>query len=593
VVGAQVSARDRFTIGRHTADFGVFSTFSQGIALFDAGRYAEARGTLEEVSRRDPAFELATVTLAAIHRVQERAEAKARAARVAAAEEAFVVHREAAVREAKLVSELQAIARDGGRSWQERSTANLLLITALGWGHTRHGGFSTLRRAADAFALARLGEQAYQALWTELRPRVPDWFPVYVGPNGFFNEERGMDWVFPRHVERFFVSDNHNYNLSSCPDHASKIDVDLLEMLWLPRARLADLQLDAWRVSKGCMPERKYLAGMQELAEDYHKLSMFGPATSLLDELTAATSDPGRLESIARLAAEVRRDAELLDSLPKGALAREIVEFHAARGGRTPSAGELEGDSRDELLQEVHYFIRSRLPHTGPLFVSGLPVWVVTDKRSELATGPRTGVDESESLRHYAEHQRSRGEGEPPLVAVVGGAPFTELRASVTLDFRPASDWWALQSPSPRREPWSPVSDRPTAGVLVGLREIDTAPLCDPVTGDLVEPVAMHGIGALLHDGRLVLAEVREAYPEPDSCGSTTFLRDVEVGRVLASRPTKRDEVRVQVTVKGKRIEASGGGAKVSVELPQAVGGFVGLLAKGDGYVQFAQLELE
>jgi len=594
-VGAEVSARDRFAIGRHTADFDVFTTFSQGVALFDAGRYAEARRTLEDASRRDPAFELAAVTLADIRKVQERAEAKARAARIAEAEEAFVVHQQAAAREAAVVSELSSIARDPSRTWQERTTANLLLVTALGWGHINHGGFSTLRRSADAFALRRMGEQAYQGVWNELRPRVPEWFPVYVGPNGWFSDERGMDFVFPRNQRRFFVSDNHNFNLSFCADHAPRVDEDLLEMLWVPQERQLDLQRDVWQASKHCMDRRVYLSGMQDLATRYRSLSRFGLATAVLEELTASTDDAATLERIARLASGVRRDAEAFERLEAGSLAWEIVRFRAARRGRVPGPDELDGLDREALLQKVHWFIRKELPRRDPFFLSGVPSWLVSRTEDELVSGPRTAVDGADALRHYAERARSTRSGVRPSLVVLGGVPRTDLRASVTLDYRPADDWWALQQPfPPREEGWAPVEGRPTAGLLVGMREIETGPVCDPVSNELVAPVPLRAIGALVHDGELVLAEVEEAYPEPESCrSSTTTPADIAVGRILARRPLKRSQVTLEVSVKGDRIEASAGGSRVRATLPEARPGFVGLLARGDGYVELSDVELE
>ncbi len=592
-VGAELSARDRYAIGRHTADFDVFSTFSKGVALFDEGRYAEARQTLEDASRRDPGFELAALTLADLQKVQERAEAKARAARIAAAEEAWVVHQEDAAREGRVVEALLAIAQDAERSWQERSTANLLLVTALGWGHTNHGGFSTLRRSADAFALARLGEQAYQGLWNELRPRVPEWFPVYVGPNGFFNETRDLDWVLPRNRARFFESDNHNFSLSSCPDMVPRFGQDELDMLWVPRSRQLDLARDFWRASRDCVRADKYRDAMRELADDYREIGRFAVAAVLLEELTASTTDPRELDAIARLAARVRQEAQEQERLPEGSLGWEILRFHAAKRGRTPSLGELQGLERDALLQKLHYFIRQEFPHVGPFFLAGIPAWRLTRNDGEVVSGPRTGVDESASLRHYAEHAR-QGRTGPPMVVVLDGVPRTDVRAKVQLDFRPADDWWALQSPSPRREPWSPVEARPTAGILVGLRELDTAPICDPVSNELVRPVPLSGVGVLVHEGRLVIAEIEEAYPTPDSCRSSgTVLHDVAVGRVLASRPLGRDRVEIEVRSEGERIEASAGRTRVAADLPSARAGFVGLVARGDGYVEFSKIELD
>ena len=593
-VGAELSARDRFRIGRHTADFGAFSTFSRGVALFDAGRYAEARRTLEEASREDPTFELVTVTLADIQAVQERAESKARAARVAEAEEAFVVHQEAAARQATALSDLLALARDPDRTWQQRSAANLLIVTALGWGHTNHAGFSTLRRSSDAFALRRLGEQAYQSLYDELRPRVPEWFPVYVGPNGWFNEERDVDYVFPRNHRRFFEADNHYFNLSSCPDHAHKMTAELFEMLWLPRLRRLDLQREAWQTSKGCMKQRKYLDGMEDLAKDYQRISQYGAATAILDELTKTTDDARRLERIARLAADVRAEAEAMEALPEDSLGREVFANRAARrGSAAPKPAQLQEMIREKLLHEVHYRVRGEIPHRDPLFVSGIPTWLITLENLQLTTGPRTGVDETTSLRHYAEVSRGRSV-EPPTVLIIGGTPHTDVKATVTLDFRPADDWWVAKPTMPKGEVWSPLENRPTSGLLVGLREIQTHPICDPLTKKLVRPVPLRGIGALVHDGKLVLAEVTEAYPEPESCSlSDPPLQDVQIGKVLASRPLKRERVRLVVTVDGSEVIAAAGSTRVKAPLPEPPTGFVGLFAKDDGYVELSEPTLE
>ncbi len=588
-VGAELSAKARFSIGRHTADFGVFTEFSRGVQLFDEDRYAEASRVLEQVTQSDPTFVLAADVLDALGKVRQAAEAKAAAARVAKAEAAFVVHQTSARAQASLVDRLTAIAEDDGRDRRDRVTANQLLLTGLGGWRVSHGGFRQLREAADQFALLRQGELAYQGIWRLMRSRVPDWFPAYEKPNAFFSEDRDFDWVFPRERHALFDGSNPYRLLSTCKELAHRIDDDWLSMLWVPYERRLDLRRDVYRDSGDCM--KGYGQHMLEVAEAYVDVGRPGRAAAILSELTARETDARLLDRVARVAADSEARTKLLDQFPEGSAAREALQFGRA------SVREL--TERPEVaLFRVHYAVRKEWPIRNPMFVSGLPTWVVGRKQVELVTGPRTGVDETNALRHYRDLRKLGGpygqrQAEPPTFVVVGGVPRGDLQASVDLRFDPPDDWWPLQY-AEKPAGWRAVDERPVSGIVVGVREIETDPLCDPVTDQLQRSIPTTGIGALVVGDELVLARVLETHPEPEQCNvSPTYLRAMAVGEILARKPMKKQRVRLEVAVRGSEVRASAGGAKVSATVSEGAGGFTALLADGQGFVEFSNLTWE
>ncbi|MCB9674317.1 MAG: hypothetical protein H6737_04320 [Alphaproteobacteria bacterium] len=588
-MGAELSPKERAAVGRlHTADFDSFTRFGQGIALFDADRYDEAVAILEGVAQSDADFTLAAMTLADIKAVQEQAEKKARAARVAAAEEAFVVHQESAQRQADILARLQKDGTDPNRSWQERATANLLLVTAAGTVRT-NGGLYTLRQVADIFALRRMGERAWQAYWAELRERPPEFYPIY--RDWWTNldmEKYTYEEHFEHNLSRFFTGTNPNYLVSSC--RGGGYGTEQMSWLWVPRARQLELQAALLRDMRGCIGDEGYFGKLLDVAEAMEAEGRVAASTTLLKEISDSSQDERLLTKVATQAKENAERKEALDAFAVGTPEHELVLFGRQRVDDVKRA-QADGD----VLSDVSYYVRAKFdPVWGPLFLSGVPVWPATRLDRWLITGPRTGRDETASVRHYDEPHKGVPPGSNLLLT---GVPRRDGTVRVTLDFRPAKDWWPMQrrgaSPDAIAS-WKPVDSRPTAGIVLAVREVETDPICDPVDKTKMTPVPTTGFGVLVQDGELVLAELEETFDEPDRCNaSPNDFNRFRVKTVLASKALSGDRFELVATVKGKRLVASAGKVKLEATLPDERSGFPGLYAEGAGYVELSAFALE
>lgn len=593
LAGVQLSAKERHKVDQiHTFEFDSFVKFSEGVALGDADRFEEAVQILEQVSRSDPDFGLASLTLTDIQSAAKEAARRAEAARIVSAEQAFVARQAEARREAELLEKLRAVSKDTSEDWKRRMAAELLTVVGLVGGN--HGGFNELKSNADRFALERLGEQAYQRMWAEMQPRMPEWFPTKINPSPFFSEKFGFERVLDGNLRNWFTGTNHNYLLSECK-RATSVG-EHLDKLWVPPRRQLELQHEVLTTAKGCLDERRYQDAMIDVAEGFRDLGYVGRSTVILQELSRASGDERVLSKIAReLEYNVARQKEV-DTFPVGSPAHEILMHKAASRGNYPGVSELKRADAGKRLWRAHWRIRGRIPVYDPLFINGLPAWAMAGKSEgyELATGPRTGSHESRSIRHYRDLRNigsySQRQAEPPSMLVIGGAVRKDLTAKVTLDFTPASDWWPNKL-AEKPAGWAPLAERPSAGLLVAVRELMTRPVCDPADDTSMTPVPTTGIGAIVHEGQLMIAEITETWPdEPDRCNMSRGRgpEGLAIGKIYAKRPMSKKRAELTVSVRGNRVEARAGGARVSTTLPEARSGFVALYADGEGYVELA-----
>lgn len=585
-LGAVLSPKERADIARiQTADLQHLLQFSEAVSLYDDDRYNESVAILERLSADEPTFTLASMTLTEIREVQRQVEEKAMAARNAERGQEFVAHQAAAQRDATLVERLREIGADPARTFQDRATANLLLVQ-LG---ELNQLFGALKDSADEFALRRLGERAYQAAWAELRPKVPQWFPVIDHPDLVMDQAKTVDEIMAWNRGKWFEIANENNVFSSCKTFAGRIDLDEeLTLLWVPARRRLDLRREILEASKGCMSG--YESAMRDLADEYTDAGLPGPSTAILQALSAGSSDPRFLESLVPRVQENAELQQVLEGVPAGATGRELllpvprVDTDRVR---------LLKEGPDKVLERLSYYVRSAFDHRYPFFVNGIPTWIANGKRGvELQTGPRTSADETRSIRHYRDLGAVPSYGAPKpeaaTILVLGGTVKGDLTAKVAVDYRPAADWWPRQAPD-KPAGWAPLPDRPAAGLLFGLREIKTDPVCDPLDPAKMTPIPATGYAAMIQKGQLVLAEVVEVWPEPDRCGvsgDVNLLNALVVKTTLASKPLTKPTAEITLTVKDRTVTASAAGVTVTATLKVAPSGFVALYADGNGYVE-------
>jgi len=593
-LGAALSPKERAAVGRlHTADFDSFRRFGEGLELFDADRYQEAVSVLESVSASDPQFSLASMSLEDVRDVQARAERKAQAAAIASAEEDFAVRRESARADAEILRGVRAIAADPARHWEERATANLMLVSLTG-AQMRGGRLRELEAATDRWALHRLGERAYQAYWAELFPRAPEFFPAYSEPRQLNRSlEFSVEAYVAKNREVWFTGAHESHRLSSCSKALSGVDDGVLEMLWVSRIRQLELHEQLLDSAADCLEVEKRVAGLLEVANSYAKEGRYRKSSALLKRLTDLSTEERMLNRVAIEAKNNAKKLEELESFPVGSVHREALALRMPMRGSATAKGLRARPER--ALSDVHYYVRSALPIQAPIFVGGVPMWSIPrDHSTQLVTGARSARDVTGSLRHYVDTRKFGAYGvkhsDRPTVLVMGGVPRTAMTAAITLDFEPAADWWPPQF---RETPpgWEPLADRPTAGLLLALREIEAAPLCDPADPTQMTPVPTTALGVLIREGELIVAELEESYPEPDSCTrSPNQLRDLEIVRVLGRQKIDTAaKVKLSARLQGTQLIATAGQKKLVVELERERGGFAGLFADGEGYVELSE----
>lgn len=596
-MGTQLSAQGRLAVARNATDFGTFVTYSEGVALYDADRYELAVQALEQAARSDSGFALATTTLEAIRAARAEVRDRSQQLQIARAEEAFAARSAEAAAAWRAAEALDAIRRNEARPVEDRITAAVLVAQlSTRMGHT--DGLEPMFTSGDRFALRRWGERAYQHYWQLTMSIAPRAIPLRRGTR--FDPTDDVEEVVADLREDLFA-EKGRLSFANCHDTRAGVSIKDAEavMLWLPLRERQERLVEALKAGHDCFDAlgrgnrnedaSDYEEGLVEVAKTYLSIGEIERATRLYRTAAQLTRGEYLLRKIGEALDDSAALQAKLNALKPGTQGYELMKL-AQDAPTYPAAMSCEVDAE----------VRRTLPRRWksdekewPLFLAGVPAWLLTSKSRELTSGPRTSLDEAEAIRHY---RSSRGDPEEPTAFVLGGSPLADMTATVQLDFSPAADWWPTRrSGSCPRDglapDWAPAEGRPVAGLLFGLRDLETMPRCDPADPTQLESVPTRGYGALVLGGKLVIAEVIERFPEPETC-SRHFdprLRGLEVGKVLAQMPMKRGRATVSLTVQGRKVVATAGNAKVAATLPEARPGFVGLLADGVGYVELAR----
>lgn len=580
-VGAELTPKERAAISKvHTADFDSFSEFSKGVALFDENRYDEALAVLRKVTEADGGFTLADATASAVADAQKRAAGKAMAARVTEAESRFLIQQESARWEAAQFDSLRKIAFDSEATRADRVSAALYLATLTS--RTNRGSFHELKDVSDEFALARVGDRAYQVIWSLLDPEVPRWFPRYSSYGSGLSEERGWDaaHLVTETRKKVFESSHVSQTLADC-SHATRLDVNgLLRSLWLPSLQLIDTAADQLRRGAACdgLDPAKVRDAERDLADAYLNIGEVGRAAAILDRQATAATEARELETIAYQLKRVHEQAEILEAAG-GGTAEELL-----RWGDRASPRDAEPD---RIAHFLHYRLRRVFPLRDPFFLNGMPMWILSRGKG-LGSGPRTGVDVSTSLRHYGDTRTDFGFDRtlgPPDIVVLGGMAERDGTLQVDLITEPTAEWHPHAS-SP--EGFVRLPAVPKAGILVGMADLKTPATCDPVDTSKTVGHPLQAVAAYVDGDALVLARIQGRF-EDLSCGNTRDLVGVEVVEELGRRPIRRVDGTLSVKVAGNVVKAELGKVSLQATLPEPVTGFIGLYAEGEGYLELSK----
>ncbi len=582
----------------HTADFGAFRTFSEGLAAFDQADYDAALERLRAATTQDEDFDLARLTLADYEQIVSRL--RARTAQL----ETGRKERERLEKDKERADLTGVLAR----LWEEaenqatprrRTTALYLLAVAYGNIGTNRGKLLELRQVEDRFAMQRTADalaRAYRAeameVWPALPALVTDRFWRRLPEPGTFEQDfaEAVDHLFeygadhPENRLNYFLMDMRYPRTTA-------------RMLHQDRASEVALLEEMDRLGRELGAPDYWVDEMNEtLVEEYRSVLRLDASTRLLTARARGETNEWRMKA---LADEVEENRELTEVLQKSKNADVAREWLLIGGDSGFSHGPLVRMAQEHLMgrapdaEGLHYLNRAReLDDDEYLLVGGVPVWA-HQAHWRLRSGPRTDLRRAEAVR-YAEE---KADAETPSLLLLGATPKQNLTLKFTLSFEPAPDFWprglaSRDRPDGLRDGDVPAG-RPEVGILLGLVDVNCKKEKNPHTEEYELNRPTRGsILRLTPDSRVefgtLVESKRGSYDRKEEFGFTS------IGDPARLKPGKPGgALDVVVKVRGQKVSVAVGGQTNSFLAPEPLHGFVGLLLDGQGYVEIADLRLD
>lgn len=588
------SAKERAAISRiHTADFDAFAGFSRGIDLFDQEAYDDALQSLREAAAKDSDFKLARITLDAYEDLLATLRTRRDELQTAKHELERLDKLKAVQGQAEVVARLFAIAGQPGPAAQrQRLTARYLLSVAYANLGSNQGKLGDLRRSEDRFAMQRTAEALAAAYFTEATGVYPEITPVVSSRfytrlpddastfDAFFDDAVHKLWEHGRdraNNRRSYLLNDLRYTR----DLARLLHLDLAEEVQL-RERFRD-----W--GSQIEPDDYWKDEHRDaLIKAYRSVLRLDESTALLTASTIGVENPRALDAITA-EIEVNRDFQkLLEEAKDPTLMREwmllaqdswskgpVLRFGREQLGSSPTSKGLHQLNRFRELDNDDYVLIGEHP-LFPLQAT----W-------HLKTGPRTDVRRGSSLRYdNADPAKTLAS-----IVIADGVPADSLRARFVLRYRPPADFWPdgvrpKDVPDGTR-PTSPEG-RPEVLLLFGLQDVDVDKVKNEETGEYEVPRPTTGHAVLLADDVALLGLVET---ERGSYGRKEGFDWTEHGRKPLR--AKADTLPVDIRIQGTGVQVQAGGRSFRFTLPAASQGFYGLLIRGVGFVEVAELSLQ
>ncbi len=586
----------------HTADFGAFRTFSEGLAAFDRADYDAALDRLRAATAQDEDFDLARLTLADYERIVGRLRARTAQLETGRKErERLEADQERAELTSVLARLWEEAERPGAAAHRRRVTALYLLAIAYGNVGTNRGKLLELRQVEDRFALQRTADAlalAYRteavAAWPALPPVITDrfWRGLPEAPTFEQDFAEAVDHLFeygadhPENRVHYFLMDMKSPRTTARMLHKDRAaEVELLEEMER-RAR----ELDA---------PKYWLDDVDEaLTEELRAVLRLDESTRRLAARARGETNEWRMKGLADEVERNRQLAEVLTTSKSPELVREWLLIGPDSGF---SQGPLLRLAQEHLMgphpdaDGLYAINRARELDTDDyLLVGGVPVWT-HQAHWRLRSGPRTDLRRAEAIR-YTE---AKPDAQTPTLLLLGGTPKQDLTLRFTLDFAPAADFWPSGANARDRTggllPGDVPSGHPTVGVLLGLVDVDNKKQKNPHTevDELVRPTQ----GALVQltpEARLEFSTFveseRGSYDRKDAF-ALTRRGDGPVPKPARGGPDA--PLDVVVKVRGATVSVTARGHTSTFAAPEPVQGFVGLLLQGAGYVEISHLKLD
>jgi TolB-like protein len=579
ILGVKPAPKEKAALARpHTADFGAFKKFSEGLQAFDDGRLEDAMKSLSEATAIDKDFKLATLTLEEYERLAAQVRAKAEAAGHVEDEVARLEKHKAIAGAVGAMKQLWPLVDRKASS----PDAKLLRVAAtcvlanlyrndLGYKNRGPLNAEDLARAGfDDFTLQRTADALLARAWAEAAdvfPRVP---PLCIGFGMIYGDrpdpiEKLLGYEIDRAAKLAADTDallSHMSNNSRVDPAAAQLHLDapgevkLWESLYALAQRLPKMtDRDRARYEETIAEHRREIADFDGSAQMYaaaarhtkdsHKLKEYAKEIETNKELAVAyKAAPPLAQELykltgravdARLAADPKRLARELES------AREVREHHGRSG-----AG-------------------------GYIFLGDLPLWRMLGRTMypRIRTGPRTTKLRTAELRYEIAADR---DGKRPPEPVVFASPMRGKRFTIKAQIdasAPPPEW----RPGDR----NPPTGGGEAGVAFALSRMT------PEGGiERGAPIVTIGYAVLVAADRARLVQITR---DGEHRVEVKQLADASVG---AGRGGPRA---LEVTVEPGKVAASVDGKRVAFpwKPERDADGFLGVIFNGPGYASLSR----
>ncbi|HRE91170.1 MAG TPA: CsgG/HfaB family protein, partial [Myxococcota bacterium] len=595
-LGVKLDAKERANLARiHTADFGAFTTFSQGVAAFDQQKYDEAMEKLRAAMQIDGEFNLARVTLDEYEQLVAKIRSRAQNIELSERELEKLKKDQDFARDSAIAQRLLEIANETGPQKVHRRLAALHYLIGFYNPHGRnHGRISRFQDHFDGLLVRRRADSLARRYFTEAQAVFPD-APLFSfgghppeKPEQIEERIAGLAKALKQGLEHRPENRDQGLinNLRKVEDFASLaatvagvvVAVDRRERIKLYElafTHLTKLKADAYALT----------SLLNDLAEAYLMVGDVDHASGALARASAVETDSDDLKRLATRLEELGKVSKLLAKTSRKDELREII----ARHGNLPSGSELawfedKGPAPAKLMREL---AESREPkrwfsHADPFWIwSGEPAYLL-DGEYVITTGPRTDGLQSRDVHYYKSLKTSTKDA---LLAMGRGAR-TDLSATFELNFKAPKGYW------PRHASWDAktIDDltldagRPEVIFVFGLHSIDTDNVQDPETRKHYYPEPTRGFGVRFLGDKVELVRLGDEPPAEK-------LRQSELTVKVIDSESKKlgDKTKVQVSVKGKTVTVTAGGT-FKFTLPSEPNGFVGAHFKGVGFAAIEDL---
>lgn len=592
-LGVTPSAKERSVLGRvHTADFGAFQKFSEGVRFFDDAEYDRSLQALKEAAQRDEDFKLARTTLDEYERLSAALRSQATVHETEQAAQVARQDHEQRSEAMRIRDRLLEVAAQRGESHAAERAAALVFLSELG------------PVTGDSFADQAMRELATVRYMQEISPQFPRFA---ISPSSPFGERWGHQRTpetlaqIPAAISQAALELSFRRPKVSAEDvrgmreesirygfegHAFERVVkvlpldyrgqtDALQRLYTVGAKVAEK--GTWSsVALAILAKRRRVS--LEIDE----------STRLFREAALYQPNP---DQVRKLAEEVDLNAEIARAVakitPQNCLA-ELLSHELSRGNH-PSVplrylkesdhpcegrdavfsrqfgaqGLLLGDTRVSLVKGIHAFVWSD-PRTDPLRARALRYFYAPPV--------------NEALRQTVV--------KPFRVFMLDGVPRLSAKLEFDVDYQPSADAAeaARLMPNPRTACTGCI---PRITVFFGAQNVLAQRPVDQ--RGKRKHVPMQALGVMLADGKVSMVDVN-AMLESSVAGGESIAMTPGAAKNVSIDTRARQHVVVRRELKKLHVDIAG--TTLSFDTPEALAGFVGVAIDGSGFVSIANPSL-